>query len=148
MHSDDDGPLGFLLGEWAGEGTGLWGGFLFEDTLTFARRGKPWIEFRQLTKGAGDTSHAECGYLMVDPDGGARMTVAEPSGITEVLSGTVEGQQIALRSDVVGLAPGAKNVTATARRFSLEGDRLVVEVDVAMNDEALAPHTRSVLRRI
>lgn len=146
--ADGDDPLQFLLGEWSGEGKGLWGDFSFEDSLSFVRRGRPWLEFRQLTTAGGETSHAECGFLMAEPGGRARMTVAEPSGITEALSGRVEGNQVVLSSDAIGLASGAKNVTATARRLRLEDDHLVVEVDVAMNGESLAPHTRSVLRRI
>lgn len=75
------------------------------------------------------------------------MTVSEPSGITETLAGSFEGPHAELLSVAIGRTPGARNVTATARRLSLEGDRLVLEVDVAMDGAELAPHTRSVLYR-
>ena len=79
------------------------------------------------------------------------MTVAEPSGASEALTGRADGRTVELRSVSIALVPGADDVTATARRFFLEDgthDRLVAEVDIAVNGEELQPHTRSVLRRI
>ncbi len=132
-----------------GEGEGLWdGGFEFEDALTYATDGRPRVEFRQLTWDKdGSMSHSEAGYLLLEDGGVVHMTVAEPSGVTETLSGTVAGESVTLRSVEIGHTPGAKPVTATARRISLHEDDLVVEVDIGMNDEPPVPHTRSLLRR-
>lgn len=142
-------PLGFLLGEWSGEGTGLWGtDFAFTDRIRFSSFGRPWIEYRQLTQSSdGPVSHGECGYLIPGDKGTITMTVAEPSGITEVLHGRLEGPELRLSSVAIGAGPRARPVTSTSRRILLEHDQLVVEVAVAMNGEPLSPHTRSVLRR-
>jgi hypothetical protein len=142
-------PLSWLLGAWVGDGEGLWaGGFEFGDSLTFSSDGRPLVEFRQATHSRdGAVSHGEVGYLLVKDGGVVEMTVAEPSGITETLSGTFTGDGLALRSVEIGHTPSSKPVTATARRFSRQGDELVVEVDIGMNGEAPARHTRSVLRR-
>ena len=141
--------LSWLLGSWVGEGEGLWaGGFEFEDSLTFSSDGRPLIEFRQATRSKeGAVSHGEVGYLLLKDGGAVEMTIAEPSGITETLSGSVTGDGVSLRSVEIGHTPSSKPVTSTARRFSRQGDELVVEVEIGMNGEELTAHTRSVLRR-
>ena len=142
-------PVAFLLGTWAGDGAGLWaGGFDFEDSLEFHHDGRPMIEFRQATRTReGRPSHGEAGYLLAREGGVVHLTVAEPSGITETLTGRAGDGRITLESVEIGHAPGTSRVTRTARRFRMDGDTLVAEVDIAVNDEALAPHTRSVLHR-
>ncbi|MGO9557768.1 MAG: FABP family protein [Acidimicrobiales bacterium] len=142
-------PLQFLLGTWVGEGEGLWaGGFSFEDSLTFTSDGRPLVEFREVTKSSeGKPSHSECGYLLAKDAGVVHMTVAEPSGITETLSGLVDTNNVTLESVEIGHSPGTDDVTRTARRLYLDGDQLVVEVDIAVNGEELEAHTRSVLHR-
>ncbi len=150
MTSDGSPPvdIDFLLGEWEGEGEGLWGGFSFKDRLSFAHRGKAWIEYHQLTRTLeGATSHAESGYLSLGEDGTVSMTIAAPTGITEVLTGSLTTEGIVLGSTEIGQAPTALNVTATARRLILRDETLLVELDIAMNDEALTGHTRSILKR-
>ncbi|MGO9196398.1 MAG: FABP family protein [Acidimicrobiales bacterium] len=142
-------PVAFLLGAWVGEGEGLWdGGLSFEDSLTFSSDGRPLIEFRQTTRTPdGKPSHSECGYLLAKDAGVVHMTVAEPSGITETLSGLADENNVTLESVEIGHSPDTDDVTRTARRLYLDGDHLVLEVDIAVNGEPLAAHTRSVLRR-
>lgn len=142
-------PLEFLLGTWVGEGDGLWaGGFPFDDSFAFSSDGRPLVEFREDTKsGGGKPSHSECGYLLARDGGVVHMTVAEPSGITETLSGLADANNVTLESVEIGHSPGTDNVTRTARRLYLDGDQLVVEVDIALNFEELVPHTRSLLHR-
>ncbi|MHB8245894.1 MAG: nitrobindin family protein [Acidimicrobiales bacterium] len=142
-------PFSFLLGHWSGEGQGLWSdGLTFEDALTFTSDGRPLIEFRQAARTLDDKpSHGELGYLLIREGGTLHMVVAEPSGITETLTGRADGpNRITLASVEIGHTPGTARVTSTARRLFLEGERLVVEVDIAVNGEALAPHTKSVLQ--
>ncbi len=143
-------PLSFLLGTWVGEGAGLWeGGFSFSDSLTFSHDGRSVIAFRQATwTSDGKPSHVEAGYLLGRPGGVVHLTIAEPSGITEALTGRVSENRLALESVEIGHAPGSDNVTGVGRRLALDSDgRLLVEVDIAVNGEALAPHTKSVLER-
>jgi hypothetical protein len=144
-------PLSWLLGSWEGTGEGLWAaGFSFTDVVSLVpdEYGRPLVAYHQRTYlPDGHPSHGEMGYLVVQGSGGVQMTVAEPSGITETLSGRSAGSSLDLASAEIGHAPESRNVTATARRMRLDGDRLVIEVDVAMNGEPLATHTRSVLAR-
>jgi hypothetical protein len=148
-------PVAFLVGEWEGDGVGLWaGGFAYRDTLTFIADSdgqRPVIEFRQLTHGPGGArSHGECGYLIAVGDGEYHLTVAEPSGITEVLAGSLDeaSGELRLVSVEIGHSPTTDNVTAVARRWRLQGDELVTEVDIALNGETIAAHTRATLRRV
>lgn len=142
------GDLDFLLGEWEGEGEGLWGDFRYAEQTTFSSAGASWLGYNQLTTGpTGRSSHAECGYLAIDEDGTVVMTLAEPTGITEVLTGRLTDGGVVLGSTEIGHAPTAGNVTATARRFTRTAEGLLVEVDIATDNEALVPHTRSLLRR-
>lgn len=148
-------PLRDFLGAWEGEGAGLWdGNFGFSDSLLLSADpyGRPIVLLHEQTFEAnGRAIHAESGYLLAKAGGEVHMLVAEPSGIAEVLAGRVDAQRIELTSVEIGHAPGAKDVTATARRLVLErdagGDRLTLDTDIAVGNEPLAPHTRSVLHR-
>jgi len=142
-------PLAFLIGEWRGGGNGLWeNGFAFEDHVRFAHDGRPVLLYQQQTAGPdGRPSHGECGYFAVQPDGEIHVTLAEPSGITEVLVGTVEGHELVLTTTEIGHTPTTDNVTAVRRRLRLAEGVLVTEVDIAVNGEPIAEHTRSSLQR-
>jgi len=148
-------PVSFLLGEWEGDGHGLWeGGFDYRDTVTYSTDSdgqRPVIEFRQQTYGPeGARSHGEVGYLVAAGGGEYHLTVAEPSGITEVLAGRIDDASGELRlfSVEIGHSPTTDRVTAVARRMRRRGDELVTEVDIAVDGEALAPHTRASLHRV
>ena len=82
-------PLQFLIGEWRGSGEGLWaGGFSFTDAVRFSHDGRPLLRYDQVTVGPdGQPSHAETGFFAVQANGDVHVTLAEPSGITEVLVG-------------------------------------------------------------
>jgi hypothetical protein len=141
-------PLGFLVGDWSGEGEGLWGrAFRFGDSVSFSHDGRPFLEYRQSTTdlATGRPSHSECGYFSVDASGEVHVTIAEPSGLTEILVGRVEDGVLEVICTSIGRTPGSKNVTAAARRYSLDGSRLVSQLAIAMEGEDLAPHTRSLL---
>jgi hypothetical protein len=143
-------PIAFLLGEWMGEGHGLWaGGFSFTDSMRFSHDGRPVMLYEQQTVGPdGLASHGELGYFVAQDSGDIHVTLAEPSGITEVLVGKPTEAGLVLESVEIGHTPTTDNVTACWRRLRLEGDALVAEIQMAVNDEPLAPHTRSVLQRI
>jgi hypothetical protein len=143
-------PIGFLLGEWKGEGQGLWaGGFSFGDSMRFSHDGRPVMKYEQQTVGPdGVASHAELGFFVAQDNGDIHVTLAEPSGITEVLVGKPTGTSLVLAAVEIGHTPTTDNVTACGRRLRLEGDSLVAEIQMAVNDEPLVPHTRSVLHRL
>jgi hypothetical protein len=144
--------LGFLVGDWDGQGHGLWSeAFVFSDRLSFLpdAGGRPVMEVREMTIGPdGRSSHSEVGYLISREGGEIVLTIAEPSGITEVLSGGVTSSGVLeLESVEIGHAPGTDPVTRVRRRYALAGAELLAEVAIAVGSDELAPHTRSVLRR-
>lgn len=142
-------PIAFLVGEWHGEGEGLWaGGFPFTDAMRFAHDGRPILRYDQVTAGPdGTPSHAECGFFAVQENGDVHVTLAEPSGITEVLVGRPDPDGLDLDAVEIGHTPTTGNVTACRRRLHLVDGALVAEIDMAVDGQPLAPHTRSVLRR-
>jgi len=142
-------PIAFLVGEWHGRGESLWTeGFSFTDAIRFSHDGRPLLRYDQVTTGPdGRPSHAEAGFFAVQDNGDVHVTLAEPSGITEVLVGRPEGGVLVLGSVEIGHTPTTDNVTACRRRLWIESGALVAELDIAVDDEALAPHTRSVLQR-
>ncbi len=144
------GPLAFLIGEWHGSGEGLWaGGFSFTDAVRFSHDGRPLLRYDQVTVGPdGRPSHAETGFFAVQSSGDVHVTLAQPTGITEVLVGHPEAGVLRLDSVEIGHTPTTDNVTGCRRRLRLEGESLVTEVDIAVNDAAFSPHTRSVLQRV
>lgn len=151
-------PIAFLLGEWKGSGRGEYPTiepFTYTEHLTFAHVGKPFLAYLQRTWAADDSPmHTETGYLRVvgpapgSPRGHAvEMLIAQPTGITEVLTGTVVDAEIVLESAAVTLAPTAKRVDATTRTLRLDGGGLVVDMGMAAVGEPMTHHLHSELRR-
>ena len=147
-------PIAFLLGEWEGPGAGEYptiDGFAYTEHLTFGHVGKPFLTYLQRTwAGDGAPMHTETGYLRVvgptpdDPAGHAvEMVLSMPTGVVEVLTGTVVDREIVLTSALVGLSPTAKRVDATERRLRLEGGLLVVETAMAAVGEPMTHHLHS-----
>jgi hypothetical protein len=65
-----------------------------------------------------------------------------------VLVGKPNGTSLVLSAVEIGHTPTTDNVTACGRHLRIEAEALVVEIQVAVDDEPLAPHTRSVLHRL
>lgn len=143
-------PIAFLVGQWKGRGEGRWaGGFPFEDSMSFLHDGRPALRYEQLTTGPdGRPSHAECGFFVAQENGDIHVTLAEPSGITEVLVGRSEPAQLVLTSVEIGHTPTTDNVTSCRRILRIEDGALLAEVEIAVNGEKLAPHTSSRLQRL
>lgn len=150
-------PLAPLLGTWRGSGAGSYPtikDFDYVEELVFGHVGKPFLSMVQRSRDllTGEPLHAEAGYLRALPDGAVELTVAQPSGITEVdvgtLTNTSGGLVVELESAQVGLTPSAKSVTAVRRRLSLVGSTLVSELWMAAVGEAdLIHHVRAELSR-
>jgi hypothetical protein len=91
--------------------------------------------------------HIETGYLrIVGPEEAGHaveLVLSMPSGVVEVLAGTVVDQDVTLASTLVGLAPTAKRVDATERRFRLDGGLLVVDMAMAAVGEPMTRHLHS-----
>ena len=148
-------PLAPLLGTWRGTGRGSYptiDDFDYLEELVFGHVGKPFLSMVQRSRHlkTGEPLHGEAGYLRALPDGAVELTVAQPSGITEVDVGTLtttsDGLIAELSSAQVGLTPTAKSVTAVRRRLHLAGETLVSELWMAAVGEAdLIHHVRSEL---
>lgn len=146
-------PLAFLLGTWQGTGTGIYptiDGFSFTEEASFAHVGKPFVAYGQKTRDAdtGLPLHAEAGYLRPQGDGRVELVLVQPSGIVELLEGTVEGCDVQLASTAVLGTASAKPVTATERRFWLDGEVLRSSVAMAAMGRELQHHVVSEMYRL
>jgi hypothetical protein len=143
--------VAFLLGRWEGSALGLWAPgerLEFRDVVEFRHVGKPYLTYDQQTwRSDGAASHGERGYLISAGAGAVSWTLAQPSGVVEVLAGEVVGRRVELRTGTITLAPDAKPVTDVHRIYSVDGEELTYEVQIGMNGEDLAPHIAGTLRR-
>lgn len=145
-------PVAFLLGTWQGEGSGGYptvAPFRYREEIRFWHTGKPFLAYTQRTQAADDGRplHAEMGYLRIAGENAVEFVIAQPTGFAEIATGRVSGSRIELHSSMVGRTATAKPVTATARTFWVEGDRLRYELRMALNDGPLLPHLTAALRR-
>lgn len=146
-------PLAFLLGTWQGTGTGIYPtieDFSYIEEASFAHVGKPFVAYGQKTRDAdtGLPLHAEAGYLRPQGDGRVELVLVQPSGIVELLEGTVEGSSVQLASTAVLGTASAKPVTATERRIWLDGDVLRSSVAMAAVGRELQHHVVSEMYRL
>ena len=157
-----------LLGTWRGGGRGDYPtieAFEYSEEVTIGHVGKPFLAYSQRTRGSdGAPLHAESGYLRPDGESGLELLVVHPSGIAEVLVGEVAethfGLVVMLRAGAdslsgwagpegsrVVLAPTAKQVDATERRISVDGDAMRYEVHMAAVGEPMTLHLEATLKR-
>ena len=162
-----------LLGTWRGSGRGDYPtikAFEYTEEVTIGHVGKPFLAYNQRTKGAGGAPlHAECGYWRPAGERGLELLIVHPSGIGELLVGeateTHYGLLVVLRAGTadgrggdgsgnragaggqVVLAPTAKQVDATERRISVDGDVMRYEVHMAAVGEPMTHHLEATLRR-
>ena len=133
-------PLAPLLGTWQGGGNGQYptiDDFSYTEELVFGHVGKPFVSMIQRTRhGATDEPlHSEAGYIRALPDATLELTLAQPSGVTEIHLGVVratdDGLVIELRSEAVGMTPTAKEVTSVRRELTIEDGMLISELWMA-----------------
>ncbi|MCY4134600.1 MAG: FABP family protein [bacterium] len=145
--------LAFLLGTWQGTGTGVYPtieDFSYAEEVSFTHVGKPFVAYAQKTKDSstGLPLHAEAGYLRPQGDGRVELVLVQPSGIAEILEGKLEGHNIQLASTAVLGTLSAKPVTATERRFWVDGEVLHSSVAMAAMGLDLQHHVVSEMYRL
>jgi hypothetical protein len=145
--------LAGLLGTWRGEGAGEYPTitpFRYGEEVRFWHAGKPFLAYSQRTWSLDDGRplHAESGYWRPRPDGGVEVVLAHPTGIVELQAGRVEGGRFELASTLVAGTASAKQVTALARRFELDGDRLAYTLAMAAVGQPLRHHLAAELHRV
>ena len=145
-------PIAFLAGEWVGEGEGVYPTiepFGYHEEVRFWHVGKPFLAYTQRTRHADDGRplHAEMGYFRPVGADGVELSLAHPTGVTEIATGTLVGRRIDLASTVVGLTPTAKEVTAVERTLEVDDDVLHYTVRMAAVGQPLQHHLSASLRR-
>lgn len=149
LHALDS--LRFLLGRWRGHGRGDYptiDAFEYEEEVTFTTAGKPFIVYHQRTwDPAGAPLHSEMGYLRPVGSAGAELVVAQPTGITEIHSGVVDGSSVSFSSHAVALSPTAKDVRTVARVFTVRDGRLHYRLDMEAVGHGLQFHLEAALSR-
>lgn len=146
-------PLAFLLGTWQGTGTGVYPtieDFSYAEEVSFTHVGKPFVAYMQKTKHTitGQPLHAETGYMRPQGDGRVELVLVQPSGIAELLEGSLDGRDIQLASTAVLGTSSAKPVTATERRFWMDGEVLHSSVAMAAMGLELQHHVVSEMYRL
>lgn len=144
--------LDSLVGIWKGTGRGHYPtieNFEYEETVEFSRiPDKPFLVYVQRTKGPNGPMHTEMGFLRPVADGRVEFVIAQPTGQTELLEGTVDGDGIFLDGENVQNTSTAKQVDATKRVYRLEGDTLRTEFFMAAVGQPMQQHLASVLTRV
>lgn len=145
-------PLAGLVGTWSGRGSGDYPtieAFEYDETVTFAHAGKPFLAYQQSTRAPEDGRplHAEAGYWRLPAPDHVEVVLAQPTGITEVQEGSFDGHRLRLTSTAVARTATAKEVRALERDLELDGDVLRYELRMAAVGHPMIWHLRAELHR-
>lgn len=151
---DDVASLAFLLGTWRGEGKGSYptiAPFAYRETLRFEHVGDAWLSYIQESwSREGEPLHFERGFLRPGAaPGDVELVLAHPIGVTEVAHGRLDGNELRLKGEEVGITRAAtgSDVRGLERRYAVDGDTLTYELDMATGTTPLTLHLTGTLRR-
>ncbi|GGX13773.1 FABP family protein [Streptomyces chryseus] len=151
-------PLLGFLGTWAGRGRGeyptLAEDFSYAQEVTFSHDGRPFLHYEArawLLDADGEPlrpSARESGWWRLQPDGRVEALITQPTGVAEISVGRAADGAVDLATHQVALAPTAKQVDATRRRYTLtDEDTLTFVHDLAAVGQPLQHHLSARLRR-
>lgn len=126
--------ISFLIGTWRGHGRGVYPtieAFEYDEEIALAPLGpKPMLRYSQSTwmPGTRDPLHSEIGYVRPVGTDAAELIIAQPTGITEIHTGTIIERRIEFRTVSVERAPSAKEVLSVERRIEVHEGRLTYEL--------------------
>ncbi|WP_406165570.1 FABP family protein [Streptomyces sp. NBC_00996] len=150
-------PVLGLLGSWYGRGQGgyptLSGDFNYAQEVAFSHDGRPFLRYEARAWLLDDDdaplrpSARETGWWRLQPDGRVEALITQPTGIAEIMVGLATDGTVDLSSHEVALAPTAKKVDATRRRYELTGDTLTFSHDLEAVGQPMQHHLSARLRR-
>ena len=148
----DVAPLGFLLGSWIGEGTGVYPtieDFGYGEEIRVSHVGKPFLAYTQRTWSLDDGRplHAEAGFWRLAGRTHVELVIAHPNGIVEVAEGELSGTSIALATTATAKTGSAKDVERLTREIRVSHDELAYDLQMAAVGQSLQPHLRARLTR-
>ncbi len=133
--------LSWLLGTWAGTGSGEYPtikSFDYNEEISFGHVGKPFLAYTQKTRHAetGLPLHAEAGYIRPVGTDRVEFQVVQPSGISESYEGIVQSTEeaivISLETVSVTTTATAKDVSAVRRVMTFDPGAQVLSYKMAM----------------
>lgn len=144
-----------IQGRWIGKGRGWYptiADFEYQETLEITDTGRSFLTYRQTTQASdGLPLHTETGYFRFLSDDRLEFVVTQPTGICEVLTGSVEptedGYRTSLQALQVARTETSKLVESTNRRFVLRAESLLVGFWMAAMGQPMHQHLSSELRR-
>lgn len=147
-------PVAALVGTWRGPGNGHYPtitDFSYTEELTFSDVGKPFLAYLQRTWSPdGAPMHTESGFLRVPEPETVEMTLAQPTGQTELAEGQLVTDGTELRLELLARtmnSASAKHVQVTQRSYRLLGQELHTDFAMAAVGQPLTHHLSSQLTR-
>ena len=152
-------PYESIAGQWSGLGHGHYPtieSFDYTETLTFtALPGKPFMRYEQQTASPnGAPMHTEVGFLRFVGEGLVEFVIAQPTGQTELLEGTIKEQddgtlRLHFETSQVVNSTTAKTVDATTRTYTFNALRSSVTTvfHMAAVDQPMQEHLASDLSK-
>jgi hypothetical protein len=152
-------PVLGLLGTWRGRGEGVYptleDGFSYGQEVTFGHDGRPFLQVTArawITDAAGEPvrpAARESGWWRLQPDGRVEALVTQPTGTAEIAVGHAADGTVDLTAQQVALAPTAKHVEATRRRYTLtDAGALSFRFDMGAVGQPLQHHLSALLHRV
>lgn len=152
IHPDVE-PLKAFLGKWRGRGEGSYptiDPFVYEEESEYWHVGKAFVVYWQRTWNpqTGEPLHQEAGYLRPKPGGRVEVVLAHPTGIAEILEGTICNGRIDAETRWVGRTSTAKEVTKVRRSIEVDSGLMRYTVSIAAVGVELTQHLRCELTRM